>query len=91
MENENQSISATISFGSPRANFYDYLKTEGLKPNDVLKDPKKYNREYDRWLRTLDPIQFNRELRSTPHRWKQDVILKLAKFYKQEYNEDWIL
>lgn len=91
MENPDQSIGATIFIRSNGVNFYDYLKSEGLKPIDVVRDPYKHNREYERWLRTLDPIQFNRELRSTPYRWKQEIILKLAKLYKQEYNEDWIL
>ena len=61
-----------------------------LDPNFHLKDLKKYEDFYYDYIRTLDVIQLNWEFRDCCSNWKQDRILRLARFYKEEYNEDWL-
>lgn len=51
-------------------------------------DVRKYNDLYYDYIRCLDPIQLMQEWRSG-HDWKREKIMRLWKFYEEEFNEKW--
>lgn len=82
--------------------FLEWLRERGknTSPSDLYRDMNRYRELYSEYITILDPIALNRELRDVYHRrvgdgigsmWRVEAIVKLAKYYKEEFGEDWLV